>query len=116
VPRPHEHLTRAKENEKLARTLGTASGVAVDWAVTMLFYAALHFIDGYLAGKAFKPLNHKQRDEEIENNGSLTDIYKHYRRLKDMSREARYNIASFADRDLEIAAERLRYIKAHLGF
>jgi hypothetical protein len=55
-------------------------------------------------GKAFKPLNHKQRDEEIENNGSLTDIYKHYRRLKDMSREARYNIASFADRDLEIAA------------
>jgi hypothetical protein len=94
VPRPHEHLTRANENEKLARTLGTATGVAVDWAVTMLFYAALHYIDRYLAGKAFKPLNHKQRDEEIESNGSITGIYREYRRLKDMSRQARYNIAS----------------------
>jgi hypothetical protein len=78
----------------------------------------LHCItsDRYLAGKAFKPLNHKQRDEEIESNGSITGIYREYRRLKDMSREARYNIASYAGRDLQIATERLRRIKAHLGF
>lgn len=82
----------------------------------MLFYAALHYIDGYLAGKTFKPLNHKQRDDEIERNGSLAGIYREYRRLKDMSREARYNIASYADRDLQIAGDRSRRIKAHLGF
>jgi hypothetical protein len=37
----------------------------------MLFYAALHHIDAFLADKNLHPLNHSNRDEEIENNGSI---------------------------------------------
>ena len=115
MPKYYEHLTRAKENERLARTLDLTTGVGADWAIIMLFYAALHRIDAYLAGKNFHPLNHQQRDEEIENNGSLTNIYSDYRRLKDMSREARYNIADYTERHFKIAEDRLRRINNHLG-
>ena len=60
--------------------------MAIDWAVTILFYSALHYIDAFLAGKNMHPLNHDQRDEEVERNGSISNIYNDYRRLKDMSR------------------------------
>jgi len=82
----------------------------------MIFYAALHYVDAYLAGKQMHPLNHEERDQEIQNNGSLTDIYKDYRRLKDLSRAARYEIANYPREKLELAKYRLARIKAHLGF
>ena len=81
----------------------------------MLFYAALHHIDAFLAGKDRHPLSHANRDEEIENNGSIADIYQDYRRLKDMSRAARYEIANFGADSLEIAKSRLTKIKTFLS-
>ncbi|MGA2589444.1 MAG: hypothetical protein ABSH32_05990 [Bryobacteraceae bacterium] len=80
----------------------------------MLFYAALHYIDAFLAGKNMHPLNHKQRDEEIERNGSLSEIYPAYRRLKDLSRAARYEIPDFPPEKLDLAKNRLSEIKRHL--
>jgi hypothetical protein len=115
MPQSHEHLTRAKENEQLAIGLGRESGCSTDWAITMLFYAALHYIDAFLAGKNMHPLNHEKRDGEIENNGSLAAIFKDYRRLKDLSRAARYEIANFREDQLEVARRRLKVIKGHLG-
>jgi hypothetical protein len=80
----------------------------------MLFYAALHYIDAFLAGKNLHPMNHSIRDEEIEHNGTIADVYHDYRRLKDMSRAARYEIANFGVDSLEIAKNRLAKIKAFL--
>jgi hypothetical protein len=71
----------------------------------MLFYAALHYIDAFLAGKNMHPMDHAHRDEEIHNNGSISDIYRDYRRLKDMSKQARYDIANFGEDKLAIARE-----------
>jgi hypothetical protein len=81
----------------------------------MILYAALHRIDAYLAGKNMHPLNHNFRDEEIENNGSLASIFKAYRRLKDLSRAARYDIPNFHANILEVAKQRLKSIKEHLA-
>ena len=114
MPRFHEHLARAAENEGLALSIGRQYGCSVDWAITMLFYSALHHIDAYLAGKNMHPLNHEKRDGEIENNGSLADIFKPYRRLKDLSRAARYDIANYGEAELASAKQRLNAIKAHL--
>lgn len=80
----------------------------------MLFYAALHYIDAFLAGKQMHPLNHESRDEEVERNGTLTTIFKDYRRLKDWSREARYGIADYSLDTLRRAEERLRRIQGHI--
>jgi len=81
----------------------------------MLFYAALHHVDAYLAGKDMHPLSHDQRDREIESNGSLSSVYKDYRRLKDLSRAARYEIANFPGEKLDLARFKLATIKSHLS-
>jgi len=36
-------------------------GKLLDWAVTALFYAALHYVDAYLAKQEEHPHNHEQR-------------------------------------------------------
>ncbi len=115
MPERHEHLQRARDNELLAAQLKADVGFSNDWAITMLFYSALHYVDAFLAGKRMHPLNHDDRDEEIERNGSLTDIYRHYRRLKDFSRSARYEIANYAKADVHLARTKLEAIKNHLG-
>ena len=115
MPQRHEHLTKASETESLALALNGSRSVCVDRAVTMLFYAALHHIDAFLAGKNLHPLNHSNRDEEIENNGSIADVYQDYRRLKDMSRAAQYEIANFDADSLGIAKNRLAKIKTFLS-
>lgn len=80
----------------------------------MLFYSALHYIDAYLSGKGLHPSDHKVRDDEIANNGCLSDIFKDYRRLKDLSRAARYEIAEFPPEKLDLAQSKLERIKQHL--
>jgi uncharacterized protein (UPF0332 family) len=62
VPQRHEHLSRAKQTEQLALALNRDLPVCIDWAVAMLFYSALHYIDAFLAGKNVHPRNHNQRD------------------------------------------------------
>jgi hypothetical protein len=115
VPQRHEHLKKAQNNESLAGALNITVSHCAEWAVTMLFYSALHYVDSFLAGKETHPLNHDSRDSEIENNGTLTGIYKDYRRLKDMSRAARYEIPDYSELDVNKARARLRNIKNHLS-
>jgi uncharacterized protein (UPF0332 family) len=115
VPQRHEHLKRAQENEKLAhalKKLRTPSGV--DWAITVLFYSALHYVDAFLAGKNCHPLTHEDRNDEIEANGSLAEIANDCRRLEDLSREARYNIAEYPPEKFAIARARFERIKDHV--
>lgn len=80
----------------------------------MLFYLALHYVDAFLAGKQLHPLNRDRRDEEIAKNGTIAPIFKDYRRLEDLSRSARYDIASYTIETLRSAAYRLSQIKTHV--
>ena len=43
-----EHLQQARQNEALAQQLGSPPLEAHDWAITILFYSLLHFVDAYL--------------------------------------------------------------------
>ena len=43
-----EHLRQARQNEALAHKLGSPPLEAYDWAITVMFYALLHFVDAYL--------------------------------------------------------------------
>lgn len=85
MPSRDEHLNRAQENEAFITSLDLSKSINVDWAVTVLFYAALHYIDAYLAVQSVHPYDHSARDNKISTNGSLNEIYNDYRRLKDRS-------------------------------
>ena len=114
MPSRDEHLERARQNEEFAGSLDIDRAIQADWAVTILFYSALHYVDAYLAVKSYHPPDHDARDSEIENNGSLADIYKDYRRLKDRSREARYNVANFHPDQFPPLKARFDRIKRHV--
>src|SRR5713226_3743428 len=43
-----EHLQQARRNEGLAQRLGIPPLRTYDWAITILFYSILHFVDAYL--------------------------------------------------------------------
>jgi hypothetical protein len=48
-----QHLEKARHNERASRAW--EAGAFTDWAVTTLFYAALHGLDAYLANSGCRP-------------------------------------------------------------
>lgn len=47
MPSPAEHSEQAKSNEELAKNLRDGPS-HYDWAITVTFYAALHYLEAYL--------------------------------------------------------------------
>jgi hypothetical protein len=66
----------------------------------LTFYAALHWIDAYLATLDVHPANHGERARHIAG-GTLSRVYSQYRRLETRSREARYDLRNFARSEAE---------------
>lgn len=88
MPSPGDHKAQAISNEQVAQTLAST---APDWAVTVFFYAALHWVRAYLALKNLQPSSHGQTFDELRKDASLpVDFLDRYRRLYRLSREARY--------------------------
>ncbi|MBM4033487.1 MAG: hypothetical protein FJ291_17125 [Planctomycetes bacterium] len=59
-----------------------------DWAVTALFYAAVHYVDAFLHPR--HPADHGTRNHLIRTSPLLQPLYVKYRRLQDRSQDARY--------------------------
>ena len=94
-----EHLQQARRNEGLAQRLGIPPLRTYDWAITVLFYCILHFVDAYLLDRHnITPGGHTAtwkkgqrlpgRNDDVKQ--YLPQIYSEYRRLYDASRWARY--------------------------
>jgi hypothetical protein len=112
VPTRDEHINRAEDNEQFIISLDLAKSINVDWAITILFYAALHYVDAYFAVQSIHPPDHTVRDNKVS--VSLNAIYRDYRYLKDRSREARYNVPNFQISHYTKAHQRYATIKAHV--
>jgi hypothetical protein len=86
-----KHLALARQNYQTYQRLKD-SGQDLDWAVTVLFYTALHLVQAYFVQQAVTafdiPQSHKERTTRI--GLKLLPIYSHYRTLQDLSRDARY--------------------------
>jgi hypothetical protein len=94
--------------------MNPAFPVCVDWAVTMLFYSAVHLVDAYFAGKNSHPPNHQSRETDIQRNGSLSDVYRAYLQLKDWSRAARYEAVGFDAAKIDKCLTLLNGIETHI--
>lgn len=89
MPKKDEHVEKAERNEAFAEYLATKSKY-IDWAVTVLFYAAVHYIDAVLAVSQVHPEDHKERKAAIAVNDTLKIVYAEYRKLETLSWNARY--------------------------
>ena len=84
------HLQQAKHNEQFADSLQSTS--YPDWRATAIFYAALHYVQGYflkqIPPRPFK--THSARDTAIRLDANIGGIWNDYRSLKDWSLKTRY--------------------------
>jgi hypothetical protein len=85
-------ISRARLNYQLYNKLAD-EGVHLDWAVTLLFYTALHLVQAFLielaADPSQVPRDHADRRYYVSTR--LNPIFHDYRLLEDLSREMRYH-------------------------
>lgn len=97
MPDRGAHVAQAEHNEALYSHLDQAAPEYADWQVTSLFYAALHYVDAYLANTASSvhPQTHQERDRLVSMERGLRRISIDYQELKDRSLDARYRVVRF---------------------
>lgn len=101
VAHPDRHFDQAHQNRALAEQLSARYATdpnALQWAVTMALYAALHCLTGYLVQRGVQVYNHQARDAAIAHprNGVPQDVYDAYVRLKGRSTGAHYLLQTFS--------------------
>jgi hypothetical protein len=96
-----DHLQQARRNEDLARKLGSKPLEAYDWAITVMFYSLLHFVDAFLLQhhnvipKGHTATRDRKTGQRIPGRNDyvrqyLPQIYDAYKTLYDVSILARY--------------------------
>ncbi len=108
-----EHLAKARHNEAFVSSL--AGSAFQDWRATGAFYAAVHYVDAFLATQGIHPLDHRARDSYVGLNQHLLPIYAPYRLLKRESEAARYRMMPFSEPQVAASTlPALARIKTHL--
>jgi hypothetical protein len=91
LARHAKHIEQAALNEKLAEHLSRTP--YADWRCTVIFYAALHYIQAYFSQYSSVVFErHVDRDDAIVRDRNIAPIRNDYRSLKDWSQDARYNM------------------------
>lgn len=111
-----QHLGQARHTEDFLDSFDIDSTPYLDWAVTGIFYAALHYIRALAARFLFTNISsYADMDrvfswlEVFRRNSS---IYDDYRQLKDDSRAARYDMVRLAPREVkEVRDQEFRRIR-----
>ena len=95
VPSKDQHLDKALDNEAFYGAVRSSLASYEGWQVTTIFYAALHYIDAYMATMNRHPKRHQDRDLLISRESKLRRIAPDYFALRDRSIDARYEVVNF---------------------
>jgi len=100
MPNTATHLGQAHHNEQFFLCFDRR--VYSDWAATTIFYAALHYIDAFLAHVGISdPGGHDVRDDLVATRPELVPVSRDYFRLKSRSRNARYYARRFPLQEID---------------
>ena len=113
-----EHVKKALHNEAFIKQFKLPDSGFPDWAVTVISYAALHYIDAPLANNfAHYPQNHGERSSYIYRDEALRkNIRNDYEDLKNDGVEARYTNRIFAAQEIhKYILPSLDRVKAYVG-
>ena len=113
-----EHVNKALHNEAFIKQFRLPDSDFPDWAVTVISYAALHYVDALLTKHfAFDPKNHGERSSSIYRQAVLRkNIMKDYEDLKNDGVEARYTNRIFTAQEIhKHILPSLDKIKAYVG-
>jgi hypothetical protein len=111
-------LQQAEHNEALFIQLDAFSPQFLDWQVTALSYAALHYIDAYLATApptGVHPETHRDRLQLVRTESNLRPIASDYCVLMIRSVQARYDAVRFNPSAVaRLRAEEFERIRSHI--
>lgn len=110
-----EHYAQAQSNEGFYENLGAERSTTPEWAMTVLFYSALHYAQAafvYLNPSEL-PSDHGQRKKAIRT--QFRNIATEYEALYDASRRARYDCIPPEKQELSAAQKRLRKIAEEIA-
>ncbi len=106
---PAEHRAKALHNEKFLNDYALADGEFAGWAITVLFYCALHWFRALAAQEGVQIIRYEGRKDQkntekwaLENLSLFRDSpqpIKSYQLLKARSRDARYEMSVFTTAD-----------------
>jgi hypothetical protein len=107
----------ARENEDFAAALDIQENPESNWIVTINFYSLLHYIEERLQAEGYDSDRHKERMKNIRRCPAIDNsLYKYYRFLYDISRDARYECHRMGESEVAESEERLEKGKEELGF
>ena len=116
MPSKLEHKTKADGNAALALSINLDSQPRIDWALIMLFYAAMHYVEAYLALQGVHLKSHTSRDSHLGRDSKLKPIYGEYKDLKFYGYNARYEVFGFKASDVrDEALKGFEKIKSHIA-
>ena len=108
-----QHIVQAARNQEVAELLAT--GGYHDWAITALFYSAMHLIQAYLVQSGRTANSHWQRRQWIRNLTELRPVLAAFDELQAYSENARYECRNFSQSEFEVAeSESYRTVVSHL--
>lgn len=111
MPDKAAHLAKAEHNEDFVKDIGNPY---FDWQVVGLFYAAMHYIEAYLAKNNLHSPDHTIRTSVVQKEQKLRGIYVDYRELLNESRSARYEAIVFGQSDVTRLQRTFSRIKSHI--
>ena len=129
MPDKNRHILQATKNEQYFQTFDLDDTPYLDWAAASLFYAALHFVDAYLANNSapvgaqaadpaggHHPRGHINRREKIVNDPALTPIDLPYRELRQRCDDARYRLLPISPALVKnLASNEYNTVKNHVS-
>ena len=116
--RAEEHANKAVHNEAFLNQFNLPNSDFPDWAVTVISYTALHYVDALLAKSfGFFPKNHGERSSYICRQSTLrNNIRNDYEDLKNDGIEARYTSRMFTAEEITThILPSLNKIKGYVG-
>ncbi|MCS7187292.1 MAG: hypothetical protein RMK89_10110 [Armatimonadota bacterium] len=99
MPTTHEHVDKAEPFERVLLDLDDQNPDHWDWITVIAFYAALHWVDAFLATQNRHSMNHRARNQSV----AFLPFYGDYGELYVLSRQARYE-AGHLEQDEAIRA------------
>lgn len=107
----------ARSNEQFADNLIEEFSSRKNWIVTIRFYSLLHYVEEQLRNHGYESRTHDNRKDNIRACRAMDNrVRTLYRRLEDVSRDARYECIEMDDEDVEMSASTLEEGKDILGY
>ena len=114
LPSKEEHIAKAEGNSALALSMTLENQPKIDWALVILFYSAMHYVEAYLATLGQHLRSHTTRDNFVGRDARLRKIFSEYQDLKYYGYNARYEMQKFTAADVTDAATSLATVEAYI--